>query len=152
MGIGRLKGRRLFACLRPPLALAHGDGREPKARRRRLPTTEEVKVMHVSHESQKERYPDVLAGIVRQLHDDHQVLLNSLMEAEQTLLGDLRQPQKQTFWRYKELLDELHALYQDAAYEAGRKAGTDVSTEALQEVIQVLRGLVTTRAKTSREP
>lgn len=108
--------------------------------------------MHVLHENHKGRYEDVLAGIVYQLHDRHRVLLKSLVEVEQNLLADLARREKHMFWRYKELLDELHTLYQVAAYEAGRKAGANVSTEALEDMIRILRELLTSQKKASREP
>jgi hypothetical protein len=53
------------------------------------------------------------------------------------LLAALERRQKQLFLRYKEQLDELHMLYQFAAYEAGRKADADISAEALEHIAKV---------------
>jgi len=93
--------------------------------------------MHALDEGQKERSPDVLAGMVSQLHDGHQVLLGSLVEAEQTLLEDLEPCQKRAFLRYKRVLDELHTIYQLAAFEAGRTAAADISAEALEHIARL---------------
>jgi len=98
--------------------------------------------MHVLHESRTRKYPDVLAGIVHELREGHRLLLDSLVEAEQALLADLERSQKQIFWRYKEILDELQTLYQLAAYEAGRKAAADLSAEALEHAMQILPQLL----------
>lgn len=88
-------------------------------------------------QKQTERYSDAFARIIRQLGEGHGLLLDSVVESEVTLLAALERRQKQLFLRYKELLDELHMLYQFAAYEAGRKADADISAEALEHLAQV---------------
>ncbi len=108
-----------------------------------------------------QKYPDVLAGIVAELSskgtpsrgcDDrgearslepHRVLLDSLTQEEQELLDGLREEQKEAFWQYKEALDDLNALYQFAAYEAGRKVAADACTRAIQQMAQGLPRLLT---------
>ena len=66
-----------------------------------------------------------------------------MTQEEQELLAGLREEQKEAFWQYKEALDDLNALYQLAAYEAGRKVAADICTRAVRQMAQGLPRLLT---------
>jgi hypothetical protein len=98
--------------------------------------------MSTVHEMQSQTYPDVLAGIVQQLHEGHRLLLDSVVEAEEALLAGLALPQRQSFLRYREIASELQTLYQLAAYEAGRQAAAGISPETREQAARAVPELV----------
>ncbi len=97
----------------------------------------------VTHDASEEGgHADVLAAVARQLGDGHRELRERLARAEGDLLADVSPRQKRKLLRYKELLDELHTVYNVAAFEAGRQATPHSSVETPEDVIALLHRAV----------